>query len=214
MFMGIGLGHAAGEKKPVVKVPIDYQANDYSNLLGMSGFSDALLNMHFELYQGYVKNSNLLLSMLRDMTLHGKEGSLEWAGLKRRVAWELDGMRLHELYFENLGGSDSIDKSSQLYARIAKDFGSFEQWKRDFVATGMMRGIGWAILYRDPQNGRLMNMWIQEHDLGHLAGGTPLLVCDVFEHAYITEYGLKKADYITAFFDNINWAEVQKRYEK
>ena len=121
-------------------------------------------------------------------------------------------MKLHELYFENLGAQTALDRNTAFFQAILKDFGSFEQWKKEFIATGLMRGIGWAILYRDPQNGRLINVWINEHDLGHLAGGDPLLVMDVFEHAYITQYGLDRTKYIGAFFDNINWSEVVKRY--
>lgn len=197
------------------KVPIDYQAKDYSYLFGMPGFSDQLLKLHFQLYQGYVKNTNWLLTRLKELDLQDRDQTYDYGALKRRVAWEYDGMRLHELYFENLGGStEPLDKSTQFYQRIVKDFGSFEAWKKNFIATGMIRGIGWVILYRDPQNGRLFNTWINEHDLGHLAGGAPLLVMDVFEHAYITQYGLDRGKYITAFFDNINWAKVLKRYNE
>jgi Fe-Mn family superoxide dismutase len=121
-------------------------------------------------------------------------------------------MRLHELYFENLGGHDALDKADPLFQKIVKDFGSWEAWKKSFVSTGLIRGIGWVILYSDPQTGRLINTWINEHDLGHLAGGAPLLVMDVFEHAYITQYGLDRAKYISAFFDNIHWEKVSQRY--
>lgn len=183
-----------------------YEPKDYSNLLGMPGFSDSLLKMHFQLYQGYVKNTNLLLD-----TIKGKSG-YEFGALKRRLGWEYDGMRLHEVYFDNLGGKEKdLDKGSDLYQRIVKDFGSYELWKKDFVETGLMRGIGWAILYEDLQTGRLINTWINEHDLGHLAGGRPILVMDAFEHAFITQYGLDRAAYIDAFFNNINWPVVLKR---
>jgi Fe-Mn family superoxide dismutase len=154
----------------------------------------------------------LLLNTIRTMALSGEENIYEWGALKRRLAWEFDGMKLHELYFENLGSQAALDRSSAFFQAIVREFGSYDQWKKDFVATGLMRGIGWAILYRDAQSGRLFNVWINEHDLGHLAGGDPLLVMDVFEHAYITQYGLDRAKYITAFFDNINWSEVIKRY--
>ena len=195
-----------------VKAPSEYQAKDYAYLLGMPGFSDSLLKLHFQLYQGYVKNVNLLLSRLKELELQDREQTYDYGALKRRLGWEFDGMRLHEFYFDNLGGSESLDKSTELYQRICKDFGTFENWKKSFIATGLIRGIGWAILYRDPQSGRLLNTWINEHDLGHLAGGTPLLVMDVFEHAYITQYALDRGKYINAFFDNISWSKVAKRY--
>ncbi len=205
-------GWAAEDKVTIVlSAPegADYQAKDYSHLLGMPGFSDQLLKIHFQLYQGYVKNVNLLKGALRDKT-----PDFEYGALKRRWGWEFDGMRLHELYFDNLGGKkESLEKNTALYQRIVKDFGSYEQWKTDFIATGSMRGIGWAILYRDPQGGRLMNVWINEHDLGHLAGGDPLLVMDVFEHAYMPQYGLERGKYIDAFFENIQWNLVAKRLD-
>ncbi len=192
--------------------PSEYLVKDYSYLYGMPGFSDALLKMHFQLYQGYVKNTNFLLARFKEMDAAGADQTYDYGALKRRLAWEWDGMRLHELYFENLGGSDMLDKSDPLYGKMISDFGSYDAWKKSFVATGLIRGIGWVILYRDPQTGRLFNTWINEHDVGHLSGGDPLLVMDVFEHAYITQYGLDRAKYINAFFENINWAKVSKRY--
>jgi len=83
--------------------------------------------------------------------------------------------------------------------RIVEDFGSFENWEKDFKATGAMRGIGWTILYQDSVNGKLLNFWVNEHDTAHPSGCQPILIMDVFEHAFITDYGLKRADYIQAF---------------
>jgi len=194
------------------KVSGEYLVKDYSYLYGMPGFADALLKMHFQLYQGYVKNTNLLLSRLRELELQDRDQSYDYGALKRRLGWEWNGMRLHEFYFENLGGQEPLDKSALLFQKIEKDFGSYEAWKKSFISTGLIRGIGWVILYRDPQTGRLFNTWINEHDLGHLANGTPLLVMDVFEHAYITQYGLDRGKYIQAFFDNIDWDKVVMRY--
>lgn len=190
----------------------EYQAKDYSYLFGMSGFNDALLKLHFQLYQGYVKNTNLLCARLKELEQQDKDLSYDYGALKRRFGWEYDGMRLHELYFDGLGGSEPLDKASDLYQKLSKEFGSYEAWRKNFIAVGMMRGIGWVILYRDPQTGRLFNTWINEHDLGHLAGGEPLLVMDVFEHAYITQYGLDRAKYISAYFDNIDWDKISKRF--
>lgn len=192
----------------------EYAPKDYTYLFGMSGFNDALLKMHFQLYQGYVKNTNLLLARMRELEMQDKDLSYDYGALKRRLGWEFDGMRLHELYFENLGGDAPLDKSSELYQRMEKDFGSYEAWKKNFTAIGLIRGIGWAILYRDPMTGRLLNTWINEHDLGHLAGGEPIVVMDVFEHAYITQYGLDRGKYINAFFDNVKWDKVEKRYSE
>ena len=94
---------------------------------------------------------------------------------------------------------------------MTEQFGSVEAWATDFKATGAMRGIGWVVLYEDPATGRLINTWINEHDVGHLAGARPVLIMDVFEHAFIPDYGLKRAEYIEAFFKNIDWKAVDSR---
>jgi len=188
-----------------------YVAKDYGILIGMEGFSETLLRNHFTLYQGYVTNTNKLIELLSQMAKDGKIGTPEYAELKRRMGFEFDGMRLHEYYFENLGGRGDLAQSSKLRDKVAADFGSYEAWEADFKGTGAMRGIGWAILYQDNVTGTLLNQWINEHETGHLAGCTPILVMDVFEHAFMLDYGLKRPDYIEAFFRNINREAVEAR---
>lgn len=188
-----------------------YTAIDYNGLIGMAGFSETLLKNHFTLYQGYVTNTNKLVETLDQMLKDGKVGTPEYAELKRRFGWEFNGMRLHELYFGNLGGQGGIDQSSPLAKKMNEDFGSYEAWEKDFRATGSMRGIGWVILYRDSIGGRLMNLWINEHDVGHPSGCAPLLILDVFEHAFMIDYGLKKGDYIEAFFKNLDGSKISAR---
>ena len=188
-----------------------YTVKDYSNLIGMEGFSETLLKNHFTLYQGYVTNTNKLLDLLATMLKEGEVGTPEYSELKRRMGFEFNGMRLHEYYFENMGGKTPLDRSGKVAKKFSDKFGSYDTWEQDFKATGAMRGIGWAILYQDNMDGRLFNEWINEHEVGHLAGCKPILVMDVFEHAFITDYGLKRADYIEAFFSNINWGTVESR---
>jgi Fe-Mn family superoxide dismutase len=188
-----------------------HEAKDYSKLIGMQGFSETLLKNHFTLYQGYVTNTNKVLETLVGMLKEEKTGNPEYAELKRRLGWEWNGVRLHELYFENLGGDGVFPKEGKLASVINESFGSFENWQKDFKATGTMRGIGWVILYQDTLTGKLFNFWINEHDVGHPCGCNPLLIMDVFEHAFMIDYGLKRVDYIEAFFKNINWQEVEKR---
>jgi Fe-Mn family superoxide dismutase len=188
-----------------------YTAKDYSALIGIDGLSETLLNNHFTLYQGYVTNTNKLLDLLGAMLKEDKTGTPEYAELKRRMGFEFNGMRLHEYYFENLGGKGASDRSGKLGKKLAAEFGSFENWEKDFRATATMRGIGWAILYQDNVTGRLVNQWINEHETGHPAGCTPILVLDVFEHAFMIDYGLKRADYIETFFKNIDWSAVEAR---
>ena len=188
-----------------------YTAMDFSYLLGMPGFSDTLLNNHFTLYQGYVKHTNQSLETFARLESEGKADTLEYQETKRHFGWEFDGMRLHEYYFGNLGGSGDINEAPDLKALLQAHFGSYEAWEKDFRATDKIRGIGWAILYQDTLTGQLLNFWINEHPTGHPAGSTPILVMDVWEHAYMLDYGIKRADYVDAFFRNINWAKAQSR---
>jgi len=189
-----------------------FVAQNFDRLIGTAGFSDTLLNNHFTLYQGYVTNSNKLSDILAVMANEGKTGP-EFAELKRRFGWEFNGMRLHELYFGNMSkGGKVVNQNSGLYKKIVQEFGSWENWEKDFKSLGAMRGIGWAILYYDPQSKRLFNVWVNEHDVGHLSGCISLLVLDVFEHAYILDYGLKRTDYIESFFKAVDWAEVDGRF--
>ena len=189
-----------------------YQPKNFDYLIGTAGFSDQLLKNHFTLYQGYVTNTNKLAETLSQMREEGKIGTPEYAELKRRFGWEFNGMRLHELYFNNMKKDGAgFEENSGLFGKIVKDFGSYQNWEKDFKGTGAMRGIGWAILYYDSEAKRMFNIWINEHDLGHLASCKIILVLDVFEHAYMLDYGLKRADYIEAFFQAINWEEAEKR---
>ena len=188
-----------------------YEAKDYAKLLGMQGFSDNLLNTHFTLYKGYVTNANKLFDTLAGMLKDGKAATPEYAELKRRTGWEFNGMRLHEYYFENLGGKAAFNQDGKLGKLLVAGFGSYDAWLQDLKGTATMRGIGWTILYQDVTGGKLFNQWINEHDVGHPAGCQPLLVLDVFEHAFITDYGLKRADYIEAFLKNIDWKAVEAR---
>ncbi len=183
-----------------------YEAKNFEHLLGTKGLSDQLLKNHFALYQGYVTNTNKVADTLNSMLKEGKAGTPEYSELKRRFGWEWNGMRLHEYYFGNMTkGGKPIDKNTNLYKNIVEDFGSYEDWEKDFRGVGSMRGIGWAVLYYDMVEGRLFNTWINEHDVGHLCGASPLLIMDVFEHAFMLDYGVKKAGYIDAFFNAIDW---------
>ncbi|MBW2146789.1 MAG: superoxide dismutase [Deltaproteobacteria bacterium] len=188
-----------------------YTPRDFSKIIGMEGFSETLLKNHFTLYQGYVTNTNKLLENLEALHKAGKTGTPEYAEQKRRLGFEFNGMRLHEYYFENLGGSGTLDRSGKLAREMVTSFGGVENWESDFKGTSSMRGIGWAVLYQDDVSKRLINQWINEHEVGHFAGCKPVLIMDVFEHAFMIDYGLKRADYIEAFFKNINWQAAEAR---
>lgn len=190
-----------------------YEARNYEQLLGIEGLSDQLFKNHLTLYQGYVTNTNKLLDALGQMLKEGKTAVAEYAELKRRFGWEFNGMRLHEYYFGNMvKGGKGLDPASGLSQKLAADWGSYDNWQKDFKASGAIRGIGWVVLCLDPVANRTFNVWINEHDAGHLAGGIPLMIMDVFEHAFMIDYGLKRVDYIEAFFRVIDWSAVTTRY--
>ena len=190
---------------------MNYEAKNFDHLLGLAGFGEALLKDHFALYQGYVTNVNKLGDKAGTIEI----GSPEYAELKRRFGWEWNGMKLHELYFGNIAKDAApLSQESALAKKISERFGSFENFEKDFRATAAMRGIGWVVLYYDKTEGRMFTVWVNEHDVGHLSGLTPILVMDVFEHAYIRDYGIKRADYINAFWNAIDWKEVGERMNK
>ena len=186
-----------------------YTAKKYEHLIGTPGFSDALLTNHFTLYEGYVTNTNKLVELLDTKEI----ATPEYSELKRRLGWEWNGMRMHELYFGNMTKGGGVMKDSALKSRIEKVYGSVEKWKEGFTSVGKMRGIGWVVLAHDKEKDELFSTWVNEHDVGHLVGTTPLLVMDVFEHAFMLDYGLKRADYITAFMNAIDWNVVESRLQ-
>ncbi len=191
-----------------------YQARTFPAIEGgLDGISKEQLEVHFKLYQGYVNNTNILNEKIWKFIESGELGSPEYGELKRRWGFEFDGMVLHEYYFDNMkpaGGQ--LNSSSRLYKMLQEQFGSYENWEADFKKTGAMRGIGWAILYQDPNSGRLFNFWISDHEYGHPAGYQPILVMDVWEHAYTVDWkATERPNYIDAFFKNINWEVVEKR---
>ena len=190
-----------------------YQAQDFRGLLGLPGFSDSLLTNHFALYEGYVKNANVFEEKIAALQAAGQMATPEYAELKRRFGWEWNGMRWHEYYFANLSKDQKLVEGSALHQMAAGQFGSAAAWERDFRATGAMRGIGWTALVYDFTSKQLMNVWIGEHDEGLLVGAFILLVMDVFEHAFMLDYGIKRADYIEAFFKAIDWDRVNNRLD-
>jgi len=190
-----------------------YEIKNFDKLLGTKGLSDTLLKDHFTLYQGYVTNTNLLISKLEEFGRDNKYGTPECVEIQRRLGWEFNGMRLHELYFSNISKNPSAFPKD-LQARIAKQYGSWESFVADFKAVGKMRGIGWVVTIWEPVSKEFFNIWVNEHDVGHFVGCTPILVMDVFEHAYMTDYGTKRADYIETFFKAIDWGIVTERFGK
>jgi|SRR3989344_730359 len=188
-----------------------YEEKDFTKLLGIPGFSDKLLTTHFKLYSGYVKNTNKSLELLKSL----EQGTPQWAEIKRRFGWEFNGMRLHELYFENMTKEKTrLSENTPLFKAMLKTFGSGQACHDDFMNTAKLRGIGWVLMIYDSVGEKILNVWINEHDLGHLAGAVPLLVIDVFEHAFVTDYNMERSAYIESFMKSIDWNIVQARFEK
>jgi Fe-Mn family superoxide dismutase len=190
-----------------------YVAKDF-NLSGLQGISDKTLEMHFGLYKGYVTNTNTLNEHISQLIKDGKAGSPEYAELTRRLGFEYNGMILHEYYFDNMTSSPTGAPASggKLAEAINASFGDFDTWKLDFTKVGGMRGVGWAITYMDPSNGRLSNHWITLHQNGNPAGYKPVLVMDVWEHAFLLDYKpAERPKYIESFFANIDWSAVEER---
>lgn len=191
-----------------------YEPKNFDYLLGLGKLSDSTLKTHFLLYQGYVSNVNKLIEALKKMTEEEKFGSPEWNELKRRFGWEFNGMRLHEYYFGSMSKNpQKLSENSALGQKIKESFGSYENWETDFKKTAEARGIGWAILYYDKEAKKLFNIWVDEHDKGHLALAFPILPIDVFEHAYFLDYNSNKKAYIEAFLETIDWEKVNERFE-
>ncbi len=185
------------------------QAKTFDHLKGLDGISQNQLEAHYKLYNGYVANVGKLFENLDKLDV----GSQEWSEVKRRFGFEVNGVVLHELYFNNMkpnGGS--IPQGTKLAQLMNEQYGSYEKWEADFKATGKMRGIGWVITYQCPCTGKLVNCWVSDHENGHPAGFNPILVMDVWEHAFTVDYNpTEKGTYIDAFFKNINWEEVESR---
>jgi Fe-Mn family superoxide dismutase len=195
----------------------NYKARQF-DLSGLQGISDKTLEMHFKLYEGYVKETNNLTTRISEFIQDAKVDQEEmpaYSELTRRLGFEYNGMVLHEYYFENLkkgGGTGDPTPTSQFAKAAEATFGSYDIWKADFVGIGKMRGVGWAICYENPANGRLSNHWITLHETGNVAGFIPILVMDVWEHAFLLDYKpAERPKYIEAFFSNIDWNAVAKR---
>ena len=193
-----------------------YKAKSF-DLSGLTGISDETLAMHFKLYEGYVTNTNTLNEKIAELIKGGELDATKTAAyseLKRRFGFEYNGMVLHEYYFENMKkqGTGDPTKDKAFSKAAAKSFGTYEVWKADFVATGKIRGVGWAATYQDPSNGEISNHWINLHETGNVAGYKPILIMDVWEHAFIKDYApADRPKYIEAFFTNIDWDSVSSR---
>lgn len=187
----------------------------------LTGISTKTIQEHIKLYQGYVKNANLIIEKIAEyMDGRNSAPGAEQANayvlgeLQRRFAFEFCGMRNHEYYFHALeGGAKPLSADASLRAALTSQFSSFESWFASFKAIAMTRGIGWAILAWDDKTQQLTHSWVDEQHLGQLTGVTPVLMLDMWEHSYLMDYtpGEKK-NYIEAFFANLNWETIEQNF--
>lgn len=182
------------------------------SLENVTGLSPKQLEVHLKLYAGYVKNTNAILTKVAEYKKDSETHAIALAELMRRFGFEFNGMRLHELYFESLGGNGETTPGTLVDAITAR-WGSIEAWKSEFQAMGVMRGIGWVLLVHDPKANTLHNIWVSDHELGHL-GGLPIIIAmDVWEHAFMVDYlPAQRSEYIQTFLKNLNWKFVEKRF--
>jgi len=180
----------------------------------LKGISKKQIEEHLKLYSGYVKHSNLILEKIEELSKDSEKNAYLLGEIQRRFGFEFGGMRNHEYYFSALlSGTNKIANDGPLFKQIEKDFGSFDAWLTRFKAIAMTRGIGWATLYYDTKEKRLLNAWFDEQHLGQLAGCKIILPLDMWEHSYLIDYiPADKKKYIEAFFENLNWKEIEKNF--
>lgn len=188
----------------------EYTAMSF-NVAGMAGIEQEMLEQHLTLYKGYVTNANKANGALAQMLNDGKADSYEFSETRRRLGFEYSGMRLHEVYFAQMKAEGSAP-DAKLSEAVAGTWGSWEAWTADIVRTGMMRGIGWAVLYKDPVNGALQNFYLIDHENAQPAGLKPVFALDIWEHAYVKQFGAGgRKTYIEAFLKNVDWSVVASR---
>ena len=178
----------------------------------LKGLSEKLIVSHYENnYGGAVKRLNAISEQLAALDF-SKAPVFTINGLKREELIASNSMILHELYFDGLGEGTP---SGKLLDAIKKDFGSLERWQTEFSFMGKAQGggSGWVLLTYSPHDRKLINQWAADHTC-NLAGATPLLALDMYEHSYHMDYGAKAAAYVDASMNNINWANVARLYEE
>lgn len=184
------------------------------NIGELKGLSVKSIEEHLKLYAGYVKHANLIGQKLSEMMVDSEKNAYALAEVNRRFGFEYNGMRNHEVYFESLsGGSSELKNESALKVAIESEWGSFETWLTVFKAMAMTRGVGWAMLYYDRKDKRLLNAWIDEQHLGQLQDCTLILGLDMWEHSFVFDYQPSgKKQYVEDYFANLNWSNIEKNF--
>ncbi len=192
-----------------------YEAKKF-NIPELAGISSKQLEVHIKLYEGYVKFTNHLREVLADLRKDSEKNAYALGEVLRRFGFEFNGMRMHEYYFEQFeNGATPAETDGKLATALIEKYGSWEEFVNHFKSVGLMRGIGWTILYFDPIGNTPHTVWVNEHELGQLAGLPVILAMDMWEHAYMVDYlPAEKKSYIDAFFNNLNWSVCEKRLKE
>ncbi len=196
-----------------MRIDFNSEKNKFSK--DLPGITKKMLDEHFKLYEGYVKKTNEIQKKIEEADKSEANGVFSYIGeLKRQETFAVNGMKLHEVYFGHLGGDGQ--PKGDLVKMIERDFGSMDAWKLDMIATGIS-ARGWAILAYDYKDNRLHNYGSDAHNVGAVWAAVPLIVLDVYEHAYFMDYGVNRKDYINSFFGNLDWNfanDILKKYVK
>lgn len=190
-----------------------YEAQTF-DLPELTDLSEKQLEAHLGLYQGYVKHVNHLREQIKDLqAVDAEKYAYTVMELRRRLGFEFNGMRMHEYYFSQFeGGSAPADENGALLKAVSEKYGSWEDFIEHFKTVGMSRGIGWTILYQDPEGGTVHTAWVSDHELGQLGGLPVILAMDMWEHAFMVDFlPSEKKSYIDAFLQNLNWGVCEKR---
>jgi len=185
------------------------------NIPDLKGISQKTIEEHLKLYSGYVKNANLIGTKLGEMWQEDPEkNQYAMAEIARRFSFEYNGMRNHEVYFDSLAGGAKPLSDGPLKAALSENYGSFETFFSIFKTMSMTRGIGWAMLWYDRKESRLINSWVDEQHLGQLQDCSVILALDMWEHSYVADYQPSgKKQYVEDFFVNLNWAKIEERFK-
>ena len=193
---------------------MDYFTAKTFTIPDLKGISAKNIEEHLKLYAGYVKFANYTQNKIKELSADTTTNAYEIGELNRRFSFEFNGMRNHEIYFSQFeGGSKKTTETSTLFSVITSEFGSFENCVSKIKTTAMTRGIGWTMLSKDNESGRLLVHWLDEQHLGQLQNTTPILALDMWEHSYVADYQPSgKKQYVEDFFENLNWEIIEKRF--
>lgn len=193
---------------------MNYTARTF-NLPLLTGLSEKQIEIHLGLYAGYVKHANLIMETISKLRESDATANAYLINeLRRRFGFEFDGMRMHEYYFEQLEEGAKVADAESAFARIASErYGSWDKFIEHLFEVAGTRGIGWVVVYFDPALHTIHTAWVNDHEVGQLAGLPVLLAIDLWEHAYMVDYApTDKKSYVEAFLANLNWSVVEHRF--